>query len=140
MSPTKPPNGADLAHIDTWVFDLDNTLYPSSSRLFDQVSQRIGAFIAEMFDVDETEARHLQKSYFHEYGTTLRGLMMKHGMEPGPFLEYVHDIDLSPLSPSAALENALARLPGRKAQITTPMKKMNKAKSAQLSANSRRRE
>lgn len=118
MSPEAPPNGADLTHIETWVFDLDNTLYPSSSRLFDQVSQRIGQYVAEMFDVDAAEAHRLQKSYFHEYGTTLRGLMMKHGMEPGPFLDFVHDIDLSPLSPSAALEAALDRLPGRKVIFT----------------------
>ena len=50
------PGGADLAHIDTWIFDLDNTLYPSSSRLFDQVSQRIGDYIATAFDVDREEA------------------------------------------------------------------------------------
>ena len=88
------PTGADLAHIETWIFDLDNTLYPSSSHLFDQVSQRIGAYIASVLDVDRTEARRLQKSYFREYGTTLRGLMLKHDMDPAPFLEYVHDIDL----------------------------------------------
>ena len=79
------PSGADLAHIDTWIFDLDNTLYPSSSRLFDQVSHRIGAFIATALDVDHVEAKRLQKSYFREYGTTLRGLMLKHGMDPRPF-------------------------------------------------------
>ncbi len=112
------PGGADLAHIDTWIFDLDNTLYPSSSRLFDQVSQRIGDYIATAFDVDRQEAHKLQKGYFREYGTTLRGLMLKHDMDPAPFLDYVHDIDLSPIAPSDALESALGRLPGRKLVFT----------------------
>ena len=112
------PAGDDLAHIDTWIFDLDNTLYPSSSRLFDQVSQRIGAYIADAFDVDRDEAHRLQKGYFREYGTTLRGLMLKHDMDPAPFLEFVHDIDLSPIGRSDALEAALGRLPGRKLVFT----------------------
>ena len=112
------PNGADLAHIDTWIFDLDNTLYPSSSRLFDQVSQRIGDFIATAFDVDREEAHRLQKGYFREYGTTLRGLMLKHDMDPDPFLDYVHDIDLSPIARSDTLDAALGRLPGRKLVFT----------------------
>lgn len=112
------PAGADLAHIETWIFDLDNTLYPSSSHLFDQVSHRIGTYIASVLDVDHAEAKRLQKSYFREYGTTLRGLMLKHSMDPAPFLEYVHDIDLSPIGRSDALEAALARLPGRKLVFT----------------------
>lgn len=115
---TPPPRAADLAHVETWIFDLDNTLYPARSRLFDQVDRRIAAYIAEWLGVDRTEARRLQKRYFRDYGTTLRGLMVKHGMAPGPFLEYVHDIDLSPLAPSAALGAALARLPGRKLVFT----------------------
>ncbi len=112
------PGGADLAHIDTWIFDLDNTLYPSSSHLFDQVSQRIGDYIASAFDVDREEAHKLQKGYFRKYGTTLRGLMLKHGMEPAPFLDYVHDIDLTPIARSEILETALGRLPGRKLVFT----------------------
>ena len=112
------PGGADLAHIDTWIFDLDNTLYPSSSHLFDQVSQRIGDYIAAAMDVDREEARLLQKGYFRKYGTTLRGLMLKHDMDPAPFLDYVHDIDLSPIARSDTLDAALGRLPGRKLVFT----------------------
>ena len=115
---TRTPAGADLAHIDTWIFDLDNTLYPSSSNLFDQVSQRIGDYIATAMDVDREEARLLQKGYFREYGTTLRGLMLKHDMDPDPFLDYVHDIDLSPIARSDTLDAALGRLPGRKLVFT----------------------
>ena len=112
------PAGTELAHIDTWIFDLDNTLYPSSSHLFDQVSRRIGDYIATVLEVDRDEAGRLQKGYFREYGTTLRGLMLKHGMEPAPFLEFVHDIDLAPIARSDELEAALGRLPGRKLVFT----------------------
>ena len=109
---------ADLSHVDTWIFDLDNTLYPSTSRLFDQIDLRIGQFIAQRFDVDSQEARKIQKSYFREHGTTLNGLMTEHDMAPEEFLDYVHDIDFSPLEPSAGLEAALAALPGRKMIFT----------------------
>ena len=109
---------ADLSHVDTWIFDLDNTLYPSTSRLFDQIDLRIGQFIAQRFDVDSQEARKIQKSYFREHGTTLNGLMIEHDMAPEEFLDYVHDIDFSPLEPSAGLEAALAELPGRKMIFT----------------------
>ena len=112
------PAGTELAHIDTWIFDLDNTLYPSSSHLFDQVSRRIGDYIATVLEVDRDEAGRLQKGYFREYGTTLRGLMLKHGMKPAPFLEFVHDIDLAPIARSDELEAALGLLPGRKLVFT----------------------
>jgi len=68
MSPTAPPNPDDLAHIDTWIFDLDNTLYPAKSRLFDQIDVRIGAFIANHFNVDAGEAKKIQKGFLHEIG------------------------------------------------------------------------
>lgn len=103
----------DFSHIDTWVFDLDNTLYPADGRVFDQVDQRMGLFISELLGVDFAEARRLQKLYYHEYGTTLSGLMTVHGMPPKAFLDYVHDIDVSMIDPNPALDAALARLPGR---------------------------
>lgn len=97
-----------------WIFDLDNTLYPASCNLFVQVDQRIRRFIMDHFAIGPDEARRLQKSYFHEYGTTLNGLMSRHGIDPGPYLDYVHDIDLHPIEPSPKLDAALRRLPGRK--------------------------
>jgi len=112
------PIRADLSHIDTWLFDLDNTLYSATSRLFDQIDVRIGEFISQLFDVDTTEARKIQKSYFREHGTTLRGLMDEHDMAPEKFLEYVHDIDFSPLEPREGLNEALTALPGRKLIFT----------------------
>jgi putative hydrolase of the HAD superfamily len=107
-----------FGHIDTWIFDLDNTLYPASCRLFDQIDQRIGAFVAELLGVDLVEARRIQKGYFYEYGTTLRGLMTLHGVAPDEFLDFVHDIDHSPVACNPALDQALHALSGRKLVFT----------------------
>jgi putative hydrolase of the HAD superfamily len=105
-------------HIDTWIFDLDNTLYPASCRLFDQIDDRMGAFISDLLDVDRTEARRIQKQFFYEHGTTLRGLMTEHGVDPDRFLDYVHDIDHTPVPANPALASAIERLPGRKLVFT----------------------
>jgi putative hydrolase of the HAD superfamily len=107
-----------FAHIDTWVFDLDNTLYPSECNLFAQVDQRMGAFVAKYLGVPEPYARHLQKSYYRQFGTTLSGLMRIHKMEPKAFLDYVHDIDLSVVPPSPELRASIEALPGRKLIFT----------------------
>jgi putative hydrolase of the HAD superfamily len=100
--------------IDVWIFDLDNTLYPASCNLFDQVHRRMGEFIADHFGIPLDEARAMQKRFFRDYGTTLRGLMVEHDVDPVPFLDYVHAIDVTPVPPSPALARALDRLPGRK--------------------------
>ena len=84
-----------LNHIETWIFDLDNTLYPTSCRLFEQVDQRIGTFICDLLKLEPAEARALQKRYMKEFGTTLRGLMVNHQCPPERFLEHVHAIDYS---------------------------------------------
>lgn len=105
-------------HVETWVFDLDNTLYSARHRLFDQIDQRMGQFISEMFKVDRSQARHIQKDYFFRYGTTLRGLMSEHDIEPDHFLDFVHDIDHSVLPADAGLNEALSRLDGRKLIFT----------------------
>lgn len=101
-----------------WVFDLDNTLYPAACNLFVQVDRRIQQYIMDMFDAGPEEARTIQKSFFHEYGTTLNGLMTNHGVDPSGYLAYVHDIDVSPVQPDPALDAVLARLPGRKLVYT----------------------
>jgi putative hydrolase of the HAD superfamily len=118
MTHTAPATRPDLSHIDTWLFDLDNTLYSATSRLFDQIDVRIGQFIANLLDIDSVEARKIQKNYFRNHGTTLRGLMDEHDMAPEAFLEYVHDIDFSSLEPRAGLDDALSALPGRKLIFT----------------------
>ena len=100
----------EFDHVETWIFDLDNTLYPARFNLFDQVDLRIGQFIAEALEVDHDEARRVQKQYFRAHGTTLRGLMDHHGVDPADFLEFVHDIDYRPIPPNAELARALGRL------------------------------
>ncbi len=105
-------------HVETWVFDLDNTLYPAHCNLFDQVDKRMGSFISQLLDLDLVEAKRLQKSYFYEYGTTLRGLMTCHDINPTDFLDFVHDIDVSVLEANAALGEAIAALEGRKVIFT----------------------
>jgi putative hydrolase of the HAD superfamily len=107
-----------FSHVETWIFDLDNTLYPPRSNLFDQVDQRMGAFISTLLGVEREEARRIQKAYYRDYGTTLRGLMAEHGIDPHEFLDFVHDIDHSPIAPDPALGGALSLLPGRKFVLT----------------------
>lgn len=107
-----------LRNTACWIFDLDNTLYPAACNLFLQVDQRIQQFVMDRLRVDPDQARRVQKEYFHQYGTTLNGLIQHHGVEPGGYLDYVHDIDVTPVPPSPALNAALGRLPGRKLVYT----------------------
>ncbi len=117
LSPSDPAHSG-LRHAEAWVFDLDNTLYSATFNLFAQIDDRMRAYIAEFLGVGLEEAYRLQKHYFREYGTSLRGLMHRHGMDPAPFLDFVHDIDVTVLPPSPGLEASLARLPGRKLVFT----------------------
>ncbi len=100
--------------VTEWVFDLDNTLYPADSNLFAQVDRRMGGFIAEFLGVPLDQARRVQKDYYYRYGATLSGLMHEHKLPPEQFLNYVHDIDLSPINAAPELAAAIERLPGRK--------------------------
>ena len=106
------PHGLERTRV--WVFDLDNTLYPADCNLFAQVDHRMGEFIQKHLDVPYEYARHLQKRYYRQFGTTLAGLMKIHKMEPAAFLEYVHDIDLTPVPEHPELAAAIEALPGRK--------------------------
>lgn len=112
--PNQPIRHPQFDHVDAWIFDLDNTLYPAHCNLFAQIDERMGSFIARELDVDRVEARRIQKKFYVEHGTTLAGLMAEHGMAPGPFLDFVHDIDLAVVEESGALDAALARLPGKR--------------------------
>ena len=113
----QPHRARDLtAFRDTeaWIFDLDNTLYPRSSNLFGQVDARIRAYVSKLLDVEEAEAERIQKGFYRDHGTTLRGLMLNHQVDPDEFLEFVHDIDHSAVKPDPALGAAILRLPGKK--------------------------
>jgi putative hydrolase of the HAD superfamily len=110
--------GCPLDQIETWVFDLDNTLYPASCRLFTEIEQRMAAFIMAELKLDHDAAHALRRHFYTRHGTTLRGLMNEYGMEPTRFLDHVHEIDLSPVTADAALDAALEKLPGRKLVFT----------------------
>jgi putative hydrolase of the HAD superfamily len=103
-----------LGAVETWIFDLDNTLYPQSCRLFDQVQRRMTEFICTRLAVSPEEAAELRRTYFREHGTTLRGLMTIDNIDPHEFLAFVHDIDLAGVPPDPALALALRQLDGRK--------------------------
>jgi putative hydrolase of the HAD superfamily len=107
-----------FAHVDTWVFDLDNTLYPHHVNLWEQVDARIGQFVSAWLKVSAGEARRIQKDYYRRYGTTMRGMMTEHGVRADDYLAYVHQIDHSPLQPNPAMGAAIAGLPGRKLILT----------------------
>jgi putative hydrolase of the HAD superfamily len=118
-SPNKPSDKArNFKNIETWIFDLDNTLYPHHLNLWQQVDVRIRDYIVDFLKVTHDEAYRLQKDYYRRYGTTLRGLMEEHGLDPDKFLEIVHQIDHSPLTPNPALGTAIASLAGRKFILT----------------------
>ena len=104
---------AELAHVDSWIFDLDNSLYPASANLFELIDERMGRFIEQLLGCDPVEARRVQKSYFHSHGTTLAGLMEANDVDPHDFLGFVHDIDLARISADPDLVDAIERLPGR---------------------------
>jgi putative hydrolase of the HAD superfamily len=107
-----------FGQVETWVFDLDNTLYPHHLNLWHQVDERIRDFIVDFLKISRDDAFRLQKDYYRRYGTTMRGLMDEHGLEPDAYLEMVHQIDHSPLTPNPELGAAIAGLDGRKLILT----------------------
>jgi putative hydrolase of the HAD superfamily len=113
-----PHDLSAFRRVDTWVFDLDNTLYPPDSDLWPRIDARITAYMVDLFGLDAIAARALQKQYYRAYGTTLAGLIREHGVEPTEFLRFVHDIDRSSLQPNPELAQAIAALPGRKLVLT----------------------
>lgn len=125
------PNGHSEHHegleafgrVEHWIFDLDNTLYPRHSNLHEQMDQRMTAYLADLLDLEHTAARTRQKHFYKNYGTTLRGLMVEHGITPDDFLEYVHDLDHSVLEPDPKLDQMIATLPGHAYVFTNGTKK-----------------
>lgn len=108
----------DPSRVDCWIFDLDYTLYPPACGLFGQIDQRMGQFIANLLGCDATEAKRIQKMYFHDHGTTLAGLMHYHAIDPREFLDFVHDVDMSVLAQAPRLAERIGALPGRRLIFT----------------------
>ncbi|MGC1506619.1 MAG: pyrimidine 5'-nucleotidase [Sulfitobacter sp.] len=102
-----------FSHVDTWVFDLDNTLYPPSARLFDHIELRMTAWVMDTLKVNKAEADRLRVHYWRTHGTTLAGLMREHDVDPEPYLVDVHDIPMDSLTPDPALAARIRALPGR---------------------------
>jgi putative hydrolase of the HAD superfamily len=125
-----PQRGFD--HVEAWVFDLDNTLYPADCNLFAQIDHRMGEFIAQSLGVPLHEAQSMRETYYYEHGTTLAGLVRCHNIAPDDFLDYVHDIDLSAVAPCPELAAALAALPGRKLIFTNGSRKHAEAVAERL--------
>jgi putative hydrolase of the HAD superfamily len=114
MAYTTRQERCPLGEIETWIFDLDNTLYPASCRLFDQVQRRMNEYICARLAVSEEQAAELRRTYFREHGTTMNGLMKVHNIDPHDFLAFVHEVDLACVPPDPALVAALGQLSGRK--------------------------
>ena len=115
---TRKPDCGCFEQVQTWVFDLDNTLYPSRCNLFAQIDDRMTGFVSELLGMERGEARKVQKKLYHQHGTTLAGLMIEHKIEAASFLDHVHDIDYSPVPASPELVTALEKLPGRRIIFT----------------------
>ena len=107
-----------FSHVRSWVFDLDNTLYPPEAALFDQIEVRMTDWVMTAIGVSRETADHLRKLYWRKYGTTLAGLMAEHDVDPAPYLTDVHDIDLGHLQADPVLAAGISDLPGRKIVYT----------------------
>jgi len=103
-----------MNHISNWVFDLDNTLYKAECGLFDKVHILMGRFIEENLNLSSGEAQALRSKYYHQYGTTLRGLMIEHQINPDEYLEYVHQINYDVVLPNENLRDTIKELKGKK--------------------------
>jgi putative hydrolase of the HAD superfamily len=132
MTAAPRPASRAFGHVETWVFDLDNTLYPHHLNLWQQVDERIRNYISNFLSITHDEAFRLQKDYYKRYGTSMRGLMTEHGMNPDDYLAFVHEIDHSPLEPNAALGAAIGELPGRKLILTNGTRRHADAVLARL--------
>jgi putative hydrolase of the HAD superfamily len=126
------PDAARFAHVEDWVFDLDNTLYPHHTNLFSQIDVKMTAYVSELLTLPREEARRLQKELYLEYGTTLAGLMARHHIDSDDFLQKVHAIDYSWLAPDPALGDAIKTLPGRKFIFTNGSRSHAESTARQL--------
>lgn len=109
---------ADLSHIDTWLFDLDDTLYPTETRLMDLIRERITGFVMRITGMDRDEARRTQRAWFEAHGASLPGILANHDISVAEFLDEIHDVPLDRIPPDPLLDRVLGRLPGRKLVFT----------------------
>jgi len=112
-----------LDHIDTWVFDLDNTLYPADADIMVQVDKRMTEFVMQLLDLDHDAARATQKKYWHEYGATLTGLIANHDVDMAHFLDFVHDVDHDAITPDPVLAGHVGAIEGRRLVFTNGSRK-----------------
>ncbi len=119
-------------HIDSWVFDLDNTLYDAETHLFTEIGNRMTSYVADLLNLPHDKARDMRHIYFKRYGTTLRGLMTEHGIDPSSYLTHVHDVDISVVPPCTITKEYLSRLPGKKFVFTNAPKNFAKEMTAHL--------
>ena len=117
------PKNIDSSGINTWIFDLDNTLYRTSPEMLAQTDHLMGSFISNFLNVDREEAHRIQKGYFRTHGLTLRGLMLEHGLNPQDYIDHLSQLDLSDIAPDPALADTLNRLDGRKIIYTNAFTK-----------------
>ena len=113
----------ELQFIKFWIFDLDNTLYADETKVFDQVDKKMSKYISEKLNVNITEAKEIQKNYFHKYNTTLNGMIKNHKIDANEFLEFVHDIDVNFLKKNYGLGEELKKLDGKRIIYTNGSKK-----------------
>ncbi len=109
---------ADLSHVDAWLFDLDDTLYPTETQLMDLIRERITAFVMRITGMDRDEARRTQRAWFEAHGASLPGILANHDISVAEFLDEIHDVPLDRIPPDPLLDEILARLPGRKLVFT----------------------
>jgi putative hydrolase of the HAD superfamily len=108
----------DLRHVESWIFDLDHTLYTLEAAQQAAMEERICVFVQRHFDLARQPAWDIQKRYLREYGSTLGGLVEKHGVDADAYHDFVNDIEALDLSHNAPLRSGLARLPGRRFVFT----------------------
>ena len=113
----------ELKSIKYWIFDLDNTLYSGKTRVFEQVSKKMSEYISKKLNVSVVEAKEIQKNYFHEYNTTLNGMIKNHKIDADEFLEFVHNIDIDFLKKDLILGEELKKLDGKKIIFTNGSRK-----------------
>ena len=111
-------SGPKLDHVDTWVFDLDNTLYPADAEIMTQVDRRMTEFVMKLLDLDHDQARATQKKYWHEYGATLTGLIANHDVDMAEFLDFVHDVDHDAITPDPELAEHVKAIEGKRLVFT----------------------